>query len=247
MIPVIAPQWPAPANVRAFFTTRKGGVSLPPYAELNLGTHVGDASDAVVRNRVLVSNLLPTEPAWLDQVHGVKVVCAEAPATRRADASVAVQPGAVCVVMVADCLPVLLCNRAGSVVGAAHAGWRGLLDGVLESTLAAMNVPPHEVLAWLGPAIGPTQFEGGPEVRQAFVERDARDAVHFRIGRDDRWLADIFGLARARLTRAGVNSDAVSGGGDCTVSDPLRFFSYRREGVCGRMGAFIWMDPIGQT
>lgn len=243
MIPVIEPEWAAPTVVRAFFTTRKGGVSPAPYDALNLGTHVGDSADVVLRNRSLVRDLLPGEPAWLEQVHGIEVVRADAADGRRADASVSRMPGAVCVVMVADCLPVLFCDRQGRVVAAAHAGWRGLLGGVLESTLAAMQVPPGEVLAWLGPAIGPAQFEVGPEVRSAFVEHCAQDAVHFRAGQGDRWLADIFALARARLMRAGLAAGAVSGGGVCTVSDAERFYSYRRDGVCGRMGAFIWLDP----
>ncbi|MCX9157006.1 peptidoglycan editing factor PgeF [Niveibacterium sp. 24ML] len=243
MIPLIRPDWPAPPAVHAFFSTRKGGVSHAPYDQLNLGTHVGDRADDVMRNRSLVRALLPAEPAWLEQVHGIQVVRADAADGRCADASVSVAEGAVCVVMVADCLPVLFCDRRGRVVAAAHAGWRGLLGGVLESTLAAMQVPPGEVLAWLGPAIGPVQFEVGPEVRDAFVAHDARDAMHFRTGLGDRWLADIFALARARLLRAGLAAGAVSGGGVCTVSDPERFYSYRRDGVCGRMGAFIWLDP----
>ncbi|WP_172198752.1 peptidoglycan editing factor PgeF [Niveibacterium sp. COAC-50] len=237
----IIPDWPAPPSVRAIFTTRKGGVSLAPYADLNLGTHVGDDPVAVSTNRARVRALLPAEPCWLEQVHGVTVVDAALPAVRRADAAFVAAPDVPCVVMVADCLPVIFCNRAGTVVAAAHAGWRGLLDGVLEATLAKMGVPVSDVIAWLGPAIGPDSFEVGPEVRDAFVSRAGDDAGCFRSGTGDRWFADIFGLARARLRRAGLGADAVFGGGVCTVSDPARFFSYRRDGACGRMGAFIWI------
>ncbi|QSI75477.1 peptidoglycan editing factor PgeF [Niveibacterium microcysteis] len=237
----IIPDWPAPPSVRAIFTTRKGGVSLAPYADLNLGTHVGDDPAAVSANRARVRALLPAEPCWLEQVHGVTVVDAALPAERRADAAFVAVPDVPCVVMVADCLPVIFCNRAGTVVAAAHAGWRGLLDGVLEATLAKMGVPVSDVIAWLGPAIGPDSFAVGPEVRDAFVSRAGDDAGCFRSGTGDRWFADIFGLARARLRRAGLGADAVFGGGVCTVSDPARFFSYRRDGACGRMGAFIWI------
>jgi len=236
----IVPDWPAPPGVRAFFTTRKGGVSLAPYAELNLGTHVGDDPMAVAANRARLRSRLPAEPCWLDQVHGVAVVDAALATQRRADAAFTSAADVPCVVMVADCLPVLFCDRTGQVVAAAHAGWRGLLDGVLEATLARMGVPASTVIAWLGPAIGPDRFEVGPEVRDAFLARTPEDAAFFRRGSGDRWLADIFGLARARLGRAGLGADAVFGGGLCTVSDPVRFFSYRRDGVCGRMGAFIW-------
>ncbi len=237
----IVPDWPVPPAVRAVFTSRKGGVSLAPYAELNLGTHVGDDPAAVSANRARVRTMLPAEPCWLDQVHGVTVVDAAVAPERKADAAFTSVANTPCVVMVADCLPVLFCDRAGTVVAAAHAGWRGLLDGVLEATLTKMGTPSAAVIAWLGPAIGPDRFEVGPEVRDAFVAKAPQDAVCFRQGEGDRWFADIFGLARARLVRAGLGADAIFGGGVCTVSDPTRFFSYRRDGVCGRMGAFIWI------
>jgi YfiH family protein len=238
----IVPDWPAPASVRAFFTTREGGVSAAPYASLNLGTHVGDSAEAVAENRRRVGQGLPATPAWLTQVHGVRVVDAAHPATHEADAAFAQTPGVVCVVMVADCLPVLFCDRTGSVVAAAHAGWRGLADGVLEATIAAMNVPASGLLAWLGPAIGPTVFEVGPEVRERFVSEIPKAAACFLPGKGDRLFADIFALARLKLQRAGIAEAAIHGGGVCTVSDSQRFFSYRRDGTTGRMGAFIWID-----
>ncbi len=238
----ILPDWPAPPWVRAFFTTREGGASVTPYASLNLGTHVGDMPAAVQENRRRVAQGLTAEPVWLNQVHGTCVVDAGDPFTRAADAVFARAPGAVCVVMVADCLPVLFCDRAGSVVAAAHAGWRGLACGVLEATIAAMQVPAGDLMAWLGPAIGPAAFEVGPEVREAFVADMAETSACFVASCGDRLLADIFALARARLARAGLAQNAIFGGGQCTVSDPQRFFSYRRDGVTGRMGAFIWLD-----
>lgn len=237
----LIPQWPAPAGVRAVFSTRTGGVSLGEFASLNLGTHVGDDPTRVAQNRARLRALLPAEPCWLEQVHGIEVVRADAPRSRHADAAVTDQPGAVCVVMVADCLPVLFCARDGSVVGAAHAGWRGLAGGVLEATIAAMGCAPEALLAWMGPAIGPAAFEVGPEVRAAFVAQDAGHAAAFAAGQGDRWMADLFSLARRRLERAGLAPEAIFGGGVCTVSDPARFFSYRRDGRTGRMGAFIWL------
>ncbi len=237
---LIYPDWDAPPNVRAFQTTRDGGLSLPPYASLNLGDHVGDAPLTVMRNRMLLNEVVPSEPVWLEQVHGVVVADAgQAGCRPRADACVAQRAGAVCVVMTADCLPVLLCDRNGTVVGAAHAGWRGLLEGVLETTLAAMQVPPGEVLAWFGAAIGPTAFEVGEEVRTAFVQQDAAAASAFVAHAPGKYLADLYALARLRLHALGVT--AISGGEHCTYREAERFFSYRREGVTGRMGAFIWL------
>ena len=166
----LTPNWPAPANVRALQTTRQGGVSVAPYDSLNLGSHVGDAPLAVARNRILLNTLLPSEPVWLEQVHGTAVASADAASCRtRADACIARQRAAVCVVMTADCLPVLLCDQQGSVVGAAHAGWRGLCDGVLEATVKAMEAAPQNLMAWLGPAISQQAFEVGAEGRDAFI------------------------------------------------------------------------------
>ena len=237
----IVPDWPAPAGVRALSTTRAGGVSVAPYDSLNLGTHVGDDAENVTANRAQVRRIVPSEPAWLNQVHGTVVVDAASVAgVPDADASVSRTPGAVCVVMTADCLPVLLCDRAGTVVGAAHAGWRGLHGGVIEATVAAMQVAPADVIAWLGPAIGPTAFEVGDEVRAAFVAVDAiADAAFKPAGQPGKWLADIYLLARQRLAALGVT--AVYGGDCCTVSESRRFFSYRRDGVTGRMASLVWL------
>lgn len=237
----IVPDWPAPARVRALSTTRAGGVSVAPYGSLNLGTHVGDDAANVAANRAQVRRIVPSEPAWLNQVHGTAVVDAASVAgVPDADASVSRTPGAVCVVMTADCLPVLLCDRAGTVVGAAHAGWRGLHGGVIEATVTAMQVAPADVIAWLGPAIGPTAFEVGDEVRAAFVATDAiADAAFKPAGQPGKWLADIYLLARQRLAALGVT--AVHGGDSCTVSESRRFFSYRRDGVTGRMASLVWL------
>lgn len=237
----IVPDWPAPARVRALSTTRAGGVSVAPYDSLNLGIHVGDDPASVADNRAQVRRIVPSEPAWLNQVHGTAVVDAASVAgVPDADASVSRTPGAVCVVMTADCLPVLLCDRAGTVVGAAHAGWRGLHGGVIEATVAAMQVAPGDVIAWLGPAIGPAAFEVGDEVRAAFVAVDASaDSAFKPAGQPGKWLADIYLLARQRLAALGVT--AVYGGDCCTVSESQRFFSYRRDGVTGRMGTLVWL------
>jgi len=238
---IITPDWSAPPNVRAAVTTRIGGVSLPPYDSLNLGDHVGDDPQAVAVNRRQLQAVLalPAEPHWLSQVHGSCVVdAAETPSGCEADAVFSRDAGDVCAVLTADCLPVLLCDSGGSVVAAAHAGWRGLLNGVIENTVAQM-AGRGELLAWLGPAIGPQAFEVGEEVREAFVNEDPRAQQAFRPSPAGRWLADIYALARLRLHRAGV--DAISGGEYCTFSDPTRFYSYRRDGVTGRMACLIWL------
>ena len=242
MIELLRPDWPAPATVRAFTTTRSGGVSRGPWAGLNLGDHVEDDAAAVARNRAfLAAELeLPAAPRWLRQVHGTQVCMPGAPQDC-ADACFADRPGRVCVVLTADCLPVLFCNAAGTRVAAAHAGWRGLLAGVLEQTAAAFDDPSDQVMAWLGPAIGPTAFEVGDEVRTAFVAVSAASADHFRPHGAGHWLADIYGLARQRLAMAGITQ--VRGGGLCTFSDQERFFSYRRDGVTGRMASLIWLTP----
>ncbi|HEY6095636.1 MAG TPA: peptidoglycan editing factor PgeF [Gallionellaceae bacterium] len=236
----IIPDWPAPPNVKSLQTTRQGGLSQPPYDSFNLGTHVGDNPLVVNRNRMLLAPLMPSEPVWMNQVHGVHVVDAgHAGCAPQGDASVSVHSGAVCVVMTADCLPVLLCDEQGTVVGAAHAGWRGLCDGVIEATVQAMNVPTATLMAWLGPAIGPAAFEVGDEVRAAFVAHQPEAAGAFVAGVPGKWLADIFMLARLRLQALGVTR--IHGGGVCTYSDAERFYSYRRDGVTGRMGTFIWL------
>ena len=237
----LVPDWPAPANVKALQTTRKGGVSKAPYDSFNLGSHVGDNPLAVSRNRMLLAPFLPSEPVWLNQMHGTSVADAgHAGCLPGADASVSTHPGAVCVVLTADCLPVLLCDATGSVVAAAHAGWRGLCDGVIEAAVSAMAVPADTLMAWLGPAIGPARFEVGDEVRSAFVGKQAQAATAFVPGVDGKWLADLCQLARLRLNALGVSR--IYGGGLCTYSDPERFYSYRRDGVTGRMGTFIWIS-----
>ena len=236
----IIPEWPAPKNVQALQTTRNGGMSGAPYDSLNLGGHVGDVPFAVARNRTLLGPLLPSEPVWLKQVHGTVVAdAAQADCWPEADACVSSHAGAVCVVMTADCLPVLLCNERGSVVAAAHAGWRGLCDGVIEQTVRAMNVQPGTLMAWLGPAIGAQAFEVGEEVRAAFIARQPQAAAAFISGTPDKWLADIYQLARLRLNALGITR--IYGGGLCTYTDSARFYSYRRDGVTGRMGTFIWL------
>lgn len=234
-------EWPAPTNVRAGTSTRVGGVSAGAWSSLNLGDHVGDDPAAVAANRARLATrlALPGEPAWLSQVHGVAVADAGQPGRKaEADASIASANGVVCAILTADCLPVLLCNRAGSEVAAAHAGWRGLVGGVLTTTIAAMQTSAAELIAWLGPAIGPRAFEVGPEVRQAFVERDPAHADAFGPS-GNKYLADIYTAARRELSISGVG--AVYGGDNCTVSEPERFFSYRRDGVSGRMASLIWL------
>jgi YfiH family protein len=240
---MILPEWPAPANVRAATTTRRGGVSLAPYASLNLGGHVGDATESVRENRRLVQRALqlPSAPLWLNQVHGQCIVdAADARPGAAADASFSLQEQVVCAVLTADCLPVLFCDRRGTRVAAAHAGWRGLAAGVLEATVAALDTEPGQLLAWLGPAIGPLCFEVGDDVRGAFIERHAGAREAFAVGRDGRWLADLYRLARIRLNAVGV--DAIFGGGFCTYTEKERFFSYRRDGVTGRMASLIWLS-----
>jgi YfiH family protein len=239
----VSPDWPAPARVRALTTTRQGGFSSAPYEGLNLGDHVGDDPERVERNRRLLAQRLqlPAPPRWLRQVHGCEVVeVGDAVPACGADAAIATGPGRVCAVLTADCLPLLLCDREGSRVAAVHAGWRGLGDGVIEAAIARLGIPAAEILAWLGPAIGPDAFEVGPEVRQAFVTRGPEAASAFRPGRPGRWLADIYQLARQRLQRQGVRF--VYGGEYCTVTDPERFYSYRRDGVTGRMASLIWIQ-----
>ncbi|SDR79593.1 conserved hypothetical protein [Halopseudomonas xinjiangensis] len=232
--------WPAPAGVRTCITTRRGGVSQAPWAGLNLGTHVGDDPSAVAANRERLVDALGCAPAWLEQTHSVKVVRADASQVLDADASWTDQPGVACTIMTADCLPVMFCDRAGTRVAAAHAGWRGLAGGILEQAIAAMQVAPADILVWLGPAIGPDAFEVGEEVRQAFADHDPVALQAFRpSGRHGHYLADIYRLARQRLELAGVGS--VHGGGFCTVSDAERFYSYRRDGQTGRFASLIWL------
>ena len=236
---LITPDWPVPAHVKSLMTTRVGGVSVGPFASLNLGMHVQDDSTAVAENRRRLRETLPAEPVWLNQIHGTKVIQADtAGGVPDADASFTRTPNTVCAVMTADCLPVLFSARDGSVVAAAHAGWRGLASGVLEATLAAMQVPPDEVMAWLGAAIGPDAFEVGAEVRDTFISSHPQSVAAFT-SHQHKWLADIYTLARIRLNACGVH--AVYGGGLCTYTDAARFYSYRRDGITGRMATLIWL------
>ena len=240
---LLTPDWPAPPSVRALQTMRPGGCSAAPWDSFNLGDHVGDDPARVAANRAALRRHLPAEPLWLQQVHGIAAVDAGKTANSGsgvvADAAFARQPDVVCAVMTADCLPVLFCDRAGSVVAAAHAGWRGLLGGILESTLVGMAVPAAELLAWLGPAIGPQAFEVGDEVRTAFLADDPAAATAFVALGAGKWLADLYALARRRLLRVGVQQ--IYGGGECTLSDRARYFSYRRDGITGRMATLIWL------
>ena len=256
---LITPEWPdAPANVGALASTRRGGASAGPYDDgaggggLNLGLHVGDDAETVQQNRAAVRAMLPGAPAWISQVHGVAVVDAASVGlgqpVRVADASIATRSGVVCAVLTADCLPVLFADLAGSVVGAAHAGWRGLAAGVLGKTVAAMRATgAGEITAWLGPAIGPAQFEVGVDVLESFLAGAGAEAEQVRAafapfeGRPGKYLADMNALARLMLARDGVTK--VWGGDHCTASERNRFYSYRRDGVTGRQASLIWLRP----
>jgi polyphenol oxidase len=241
----ITPDWPAPRNVRAAATLRSGGVSQGAYASLNLGAHVGDDPDAVRGNRERLRRALdlPREPLWLNQVHGPVVFDARASAgiasqPPTADASVSFAAGQVCAILTADCLPVLLCDRAGTRIAAAHGGWRGLAGGVIAATVTALESPPADLMAWLGPAIEAEAFEVGPEVREQFLRIHPDNAAAFSENARGRWQADIYELARRELRRLGV--DSIHGGGFRCFADRERFFSYRRDGQTGRMGTMIW-------
>ena len=239
----IVPDWPAPARVHAFVTTRGGGVSEGAYASMNLGLSSGDEPARVARNREIVTELLPQPPRWLSQVHGIEVADLDEPPVAerpRADAAVTGTPGRVCTVLTADCMPLLLTDAKGRRVAIAHAGWRGLAAGVIENAVAALQTEGSSVLAWMGPAIGPEAFEVGADVREAFMAKDSRAQDAFIAHTPGKYLADLYELARQRLEALGVTQ--VYGGGFCTYYDTGRFFSYRREQQSGRMGAFIWID-----
>lgn len=241
---LIVPDWPAPDRVRAVSTTRRGGFSQAPWASLNLGSHVEDNPEHVAQNRKRLADRLGLESGsfgWLSQVHGTRLVALPVEGVPEADASMTDQAGQVCAILTADCLPVVFCDRSGTQVAAAHAGWRGLCHGVLEQVVSSFRGPAGEILAWLGPAIGPGQFEVGPEVRDAFIAED-RHAVKAFLpsARPGYFMADIYRLARQRLENAGVGG--VYGGGLCTVSDSTSFYSYRRDGRTGRMATLVWLD-----
>jgi YfiH family protein len=231
MADFLVPDWPVPANVRALVTTRVHG---------NLADHVDYEKSAVAARRADLRRHLPGDPAWLSQVHGTRCVAAEeAVPGIAADASVARTPGVVCAVLAADCLPILLCDEAGRAVGAVHAGWRGLAAGILEAAVAALAIPGERLLAWLGPAIGPAAFEVGEEVRAAFITVDSGAAEAFLAAQDGKWWCDLYAVARRRLNALGV--ERIFGGGFCTFSEAGRFYSYRREGLTGRMASLIWI------
>lgn len=239
---LITPEWPAPANVKAVISTREGGCSTAPWQSLNLGTHVGDEPVHVLENRHRLASAAGVSVEhiqWLDQVHGTDIVTLPCTGTPQSDAAVTASPHQVCVVMVADCLPVLFCDRAGRQVAVAHAGWRGLAGGILEKTVAQFE-DPATVMAYLGPAIGAGAYEVGEAVRQAFINVDACAQSYFSANRPGHYLADLYGLARLRLSGVGV--ETVFGGGFCTYSDARRFFSFRRDGITGRQAAMIWLD-----
>lgn len=237
----IVPQWPASPRIRALITTRQGGQSRGPYASFNLGTHVGDDPDAVTHNRELLRAALPADPLWLHQVHGIEVVdAAAASGIPTADAAYTSVRHVVCAIQTADCLPVLLAARDGGTVGVAHAGWRGLAAGIVEATVKSMRAHTRELVAYLGPAIGPQAFEVGEEVLDAFAAQEAGAAQAFVKTGEGKYHADLYALARQRLRRAGV--DDVYGGGFCTYSERDRFYSYRRERETGRMASLIWIE-----
>ena len=245
-------QWGAPENIKAMITNRHGGFSQPPFDSLNLGLHVGDDPLVVKKNRDALKAVLPNEALWLNQVHGTQVIDADLEGTNidapNADASVTTTPGRVLAIMTADCLPVLLASRDGKVVGAAHAGWRGLAAGVIEQTVAVMRAKQskqthpethNEILAYLGPAIGPHAFEVGGEVREIFMAQNSASAACFeQLQEKHKYLADIYALARLRLNALGI--EQIEGGRECTLQDP-DYFSYRRDQQTGRMGSFIWI------
>ncbi|HAF02123.1 MAG TPA: peptidoglycan editing factor PgeF [Methylophilaceae bacterium] len=241
----IYPDWPAPANVKAIQTTRKGGVSQAPYDSLNLGSHVKDDPVAVAHNRQLLNAFVPTEPVWLNQVHGIRVIdAALSGCVEQADAAFTRQTSVVCVTMTADCLPVLLCDKQGTTVAAVHAGWRSLCDGVIEATVAAMPAENTSLMAWLGPAIGPDAFGVGDEVRMQFIEKDANAEKAF-MPKADKWLGNLYQIAIQRLNQVGVTQIYGSGIDQqwCTYTDTERFFSFRRDGDTGRMATMIWLAP----
>jgi YfiH family protein len=236
--------WPAPTGIRAGTSWRHGGISQGSYASLNLAQHVGDDADAVAENRRRLR--LPSEPIWLNQVHGRAVVDAGRVSDQNmeqvieADAAYTDRAGVICAVLTADCLPVLLCDRQGTRVAAVHAGWRGLVAGVIERTVDSLELPGQELLAWLGPAIGPNAYEVGEEVHDAFVSESPEAGMAFRPSRPGHWWMDIYQLARQRLMRREVNT--ISGGDHCTWQEVDNFYSYRRDGVTGRMASVIWFE-----
>lgn len=243
----LVPDWPAPAQVRAVCTTRAGGQSQPPFDSLNLGSHVGDCASAVAANRAALRQAIGVRPVFLSQQHGTEVLRLQVPTEDDlpADGCITGQTGIACTIMVADCLPVLFTNKQGSVVGAAHAGWRGLAGhgghGIVEA--AVQSFAAAELMVWLGPCIGPKAFEVGDEVRQAFLANQPSASACFAPSSNGKWLADLQALARLRLQALGVKQIYGNDGSTpwCTVSNPSRFFSHRRDRVSGRLAACIWL------
>jgi len=238
---IIRPDWPAPKSVNAISTTRLGGVSKDAYTSNNLAFHVGDDPSFVAKNReqLRLKCQFPNEPNWLTQIHSNTVVNFS-DSNCEADASFSNQTQQVCVVMTADCLPILICDNKGSQVAAVHAGWRGLANNIVENTIDLFQRPASDIIAWLGPAIGADHFEVGSDVKEAFVNGHESVAQYFKQTNENKYLADLYGLAKLRLNQKGVTQ--IYGGEFCTYSDDTRFFSYRRDNVCGRMASFIWLD-----
>ena len=241
MIETIQPNWSVPSTIQACCTTRQGGVSAAPFNSLNLALHVGDDPDLVAQNRKLLRDQLelPAEPCWINQTHGTQTVTLERDASRDADAAVTRVPGTIAVVMTADCLPILLCNRTGSEVSAVHAGWRGLQAGVVQSALATMNSPNHQLIAWIGPGISQACFEVGDEVRTAFIDLMPHAQIFFNANRRGRWQCDLAGLAEQVLKAQGVGE--IYRDSHCSYRDADGFFSYRRNATTGRMASLIWI------
>lgn len=240
----IQPDWPAPKNIRAFQTTRQGGFSQAPYNGFNLAMHLGDDAMTVAKNRQLLNPFLPSEPVWVNQVHGITVHdAAKSSCFENADASFSRQKNVVCVIMTADCLPLLLCDKQGTVVAAVHAGWRGLCNGVIEATVKKMAVSTEEILVWLGPAIGPESFEVGDDVRLAFIEKSPQAVEAFISKGQGKWLCDLYQLAKQRLHAIGVTQiyGASVNENFCTFKQQDQFFSFRRDQTTGRMASLIWL------
>ncbi|CAH9019250.1 peptidoglycan editing factor PgeF [Candidatus Nitrosacidococcus sp. I8] len=241
MLPIITPNWSAPSHIHAYTTTRQGGISTTLYDSLNLGDHVGDVPELVKRNReILYQSLsLPNEPIWLTQIHGNKVIDGSNSLERQGDGCFSHYPNVVCAILTADCLPILICNQQGNRVTAIHGGWRGLTNGIIQNTIKKLATPAEELLAWLGPAIGPQAFEVGNEVREIFIDQDKENHIAFTYVDNTHWLADIYQLARLQLKKLGIH--AIYGGEYCTVRDADLFYSYRRDGIkTGRMATLIW-------
>lgn len=240
----LAADWPAPPGVRAVTTTRQGlGVSLAPFDAFNLGARCGDDAGAVAENRRQLETALalPSPPRWLRQVHGIAVAAEPGLDEPEADASVTCIAGTVLAILTADCLPVVFAAKDGSEIAAAHAGWRGLAAGMLEATVAAMQAPPGETIAWLGPCAGPAAYEIDAQVRDAFLVHAPRAEAAFVATRTGHWQVDLHALARMRLADAGIRAADIHGGGLCTISDPARFFSHRRDQRTGRMATLAWI------